>query len=67
MKTSRALLQIGASEEAIKAARAAIIDILKIPNLDNSTRCKALDVFASVCQVNGTTVTNCAFTTNEKR
>ena len=56
---SAPLIQIGASPIAIKEARQAINDILRVPHIDNKTRIEALKALSTVCQVNGSTITNC--------
>lgn len=55
------LLQIGVSKEAVKEARAAIIAILDNKNAENKTKIVALETLRTLCNVNGTQVTNCNF------
>jgi hypothetical protein len=56
------MINIGASPEAVKAARSAVIDILKVPYVDNKTKMEALRAFTKVCAVEGSTISNCTFT-----
>ena len=53
------MIQVGASVEAVKSARQAIIDILKLPYVDNKVKAQALRTFEKVCAVNGTSISNC--------
>jgi hypothetical protein len=56
------MVHIGASPEAVKAARQAILDILKVPYVDNKVKAEALRTFTKVCAVEGSTISNCNFT-----
>ena len=60
MKT-KPLLSIGASKEAVKEARAAINDILKSVNCDNSTKVEALKTLSTLCSVNNLNISGCNF------
>jgi hypothetical protein len=66
METKRTapMVYIGASPEAVKAARQAILDILKVPYVDNKVKAEALRAFTKVCAVEGPTISNCNFTSN---
>jgi argininosuccinate lyase len=55
------LLNIGASEKAVKYFRAAVLDILAFRR-DEETIRKALDVFQHALEVNNTMVQGCTFT-----
>lgn len=56
------LLVIGAQTQAIKEARATIMDILRNPTSDESTKVAALETLRTLCAVTGTTITNSTFT-----
>lgn len=58
----KSLLNIGVQKEAVKEARAAILDILKAVGVDNNTKVEALKTLSTLCAVNGVTMTNCNFT-----
>jgi len=61
-KMSSPMINIGASPEAVKSARMAIIDILKVPYVDNKTKIEALRAFTKVCAVEGgASISNCNF------
>ena len=51
-------IQVGASAEAVNAAREAITSILAA-RVDNKTMRAALAALSSVCSVNGTTLSGC--------
>lgn len=55
------MVNIGASPEAVKSARAAIIDILKVPYVDSKVKMEALRAFTRVCAVEGASISNCNF------
>lgn len=56
------MLHIGASLETVAAARAAVLDIVKACGDPNSTvGVEALRTFSSLCQVTGTTISECIF------
>jgi len=61
---SKSLLQIGASKEAVEAARKAVLDIMASDN-DQATIQKALDVFKDLCEVKNATITNCTFSSGQ--
>ena len=56
----KSLLQIGASEKAIREAKDTILSILNC-DIDESTKVEALKAFTSVCSVDNTTVSECVF------
>lgn len=58
------MISIGASKEAVREARGAINDILRTPHVDNDTKAEALRALTTLCNVNGTTITNCHLTNN---
>ena len=60
------MIQIGATKDAVREARGAINDILRAPHLDNRTKIAALSTLATLCNVNGTSITNCNFTSGAK-
>jgi hypothetical protein len=53
-------IHIGASKEAIKEARIAILAILDA-KADTAAIIEALITLRTLCAVNGTTVSNCTF------
>lgn len=55
------VISIGASVSAVKEARGAINDILRTPNVDNSTKTEALRALSTLCAVNNTMITNSNF------
>ena len=59
------MLYVGAQKEAVKEARAMIIDILKSVNSEQ-VKIEALKTARDICQVNGLTVSNCTFTNKAK-
>jgi len=54
-------IEIGASKEAVKEAKVAILDIIKSQNGDDVKR-EALITLRTICQVNGTSISHCTFT-----
>lgn len=58
----QAALNIGASKEAIREAREAVLAIIKA-SCGDQVKLAALEAFTSVTSVNGATITNCNFTT----
>lgn len=54
-------IQIGASKDAVVAARNGIMDILATSH-DQKTIRKALDVFRDICAVKGVNVSGCTIT-----
>jgi hypothetical protein len=58
------MIQIGASPESVKAARQAILDILKAPHVGDKVKAEALRAFTKVCAVEGSTISNCNLTSN---
>lgn len=58
---SEPLLTLGASVEAIQAARNSIITILEAGRADNVT-IEALSTLQELCSVKNTTIRNCHFT-----
>lgn len=59
-KKSNVLLNIGPSREAIVAARAAVMEIVKAPCGDK-VKCKALVALENICEVDNITVSDCVF------
>ena len=55
------MIQVGASKDAVIAARRAIIDILKVHNVDQETKRTALNVLSQLCEVKNTNITHCNF------
>ena len=60
------IINIGVSKEAIKSARQAILDIIKV-SPDREVSVAALDAFTKVTQVGHTAITNCNFTTKSSK
>lgn len=58
--TLASLLHIGATENAVVAARDAIIAILE-QDQDSAVLVKALETLQSICSVNNTSVSGCTF------
>ncbi len=54
-------LWIGAQEGAIVAAKAAILEILKVQEAGDGSKTEALRTLAHLCEVKGVTVTNSTF------
>lgn len=57
------MLHIGVSREAVIEARAAVVAILAVPNVDNKTKVAALESLRSICTVANTTISACTFQT----
>jgi hypothetical protein len=57
------MIQVGASVDAIKEARAIIMEILRMDKSDDLLR-EALITFRTICNVNNTTISNCTLTNN---
>jgi len=53
-------IQVGPTLEVVRAARQAILDILKVDR-ETAVIIEALRAFVSVTQVHGTTIQNCTF------
>lgn len=51
----------GAQKDAVSEARKAIMDILRTPHIDNSTKVEALKALDRLCGVSNTAITNCNF------
>jgi hypothetical protein len=58
--TQKALICIGANKEAVKEARAAIVEILRV-NVSDTVKCEALETLRTICGVTNTAISNCNF------
>ena len=58
MKTA---IHVGAQKEAIVSARKTILEILKA-KVKNETKIKAIEALTKICAVEGTSISNCNFT-----
>jgi hypothetical protein len=61
------LFVIGVQKEAVKEARASIMDILRCKDAEEKTKRSALITLRELCEVRNTTVTNCVFNADTKR
>ena len=62
---SGVMLHIGATKEAIQAARNAIIDIIKAQGAD-AVKIAAFDALKTICEVKDTKIENCTFNGEKK-
>lgn len=60
---STSAIQVGATREAVEAAREAVIAILSAGQGGKTTR-KALAVFAAICEVKNVSITGGTYTVN---
>ena len=58
------MIYIGAKVDAVKEARAAIMDILNSPYVDQGTKIVALESLSAITSVNDSTISNCNFSAN---
>ena len=66
MKKDAPMLSIsGANKDAVAEARKAIMDILRTPHLDNSTKVEALRALDKLCGVLNTNISGCNFTASQ--
>jgi hypothetical protein len=56
----------GANKDAVAEARKAIMDILRTPHIDNSTKVEALKALDRLCGVSNTSITGCSFHNSEQ-
>lgn len=63
-KQQAPMLQIGSSAETVAAAEKAVMEILFCP-AGSKEKIAALEALGRICNVNGTAVSNCSFTTSE--
>ena len=61
MRKNTPSVLIGPRPEAIREARAAIVEILKITEAGEGSKTAALTALKDLCQVKNTTITNCVF------
>lgn len=60
-KAIGAMLHIGTEASAVREARAAILEILRVPHVDNSTKVAALQEFNRVLAINDVSISNNVF------
>ena len=60
-------INIGPSKEAVQELTNAIISILEVPFVDNSTKVVALEVLNKGIQVGPASISNCNFTINPEK
>jgi len=65
-KQPAAMINIGAEREAVAEVRGAIMDILN-SGAEQETLRVALDVLKTAANINNVSVTNCTFTTGDKK
>lgn len=61
-KLDAPMIQIGASKDSVAAAGKAVMDILYSP-AGSAEKIAALDTLGRICNVNGSTIQNCNFST----
>ena len=65
MKVDTAMLMIGVTQEGIREALAAIIEILSVEKAGDEAKVEALKSLATLCKVGDPSVTNCSFVSGE--
>lgn len=60
-------INIGVSKETVTECRAAIMDILRCPNVGETTKVVAMETLTKVCSVNNATVQNCTLSVGTEK
>ena len=60
-KQYAAMVHVGATKESVDAARSAILEIMRVKEADSPVKVEALKTLSTLCNVNGTTISDCDF------